>query len=158
IPLGSLPSELRKSVGMIAIEYGVKLKTRGSGKIKISNLIRTSRSRIPENWNSIVETVFSKTEAQRHSIMDVRKRNLDITRRRGRYHAINNNKGKSSVNKPQLGSKVGENANPISDNNKGFKLLQSMGWNPGESLGTDNTSGIINPIEVVVRDQSGLGA
>eukprot|EP00833_Pecoramyces_ruminatium_P005529 jgi/Orpsp1_1/1179561/evm.model.c7180000069866.1 len=157
IPLGNLPSELRKSVGMIAIEYGVKIKTRGSGKRKITNLIRTSRSKIPDNWNTIVETVFSKTEAQRHSNMDVRKRNLDMAKRRGKYHN-NNNKGKSSVNKPELGSKVGENANPISDSNIGFKLLQSMGWNPGESLGNNNSNGLINPIEVVVRDQSGLGA
>jgi len=156
IPLGNLPSELRKSVGMIAMEYNVKIKTRGSGKRKITNLIRTSRSRIPDNWNSIVETVFSKTESQRHSNMDVRKRNLDMAKRRGKYH--NNNRGKSSVNKPELGSKVGENANPISNSNKGFKLLQSMGWTPGESLGSNNSSGIINPIEVVVRDQSGLGA
>jgi hypothetical protein len=158
IPLGNLPSELRKSVGMIAIEYNVKLKTRGSGKRKITNLIRTSRSKIPDNWNSIVETVFSKTEAQRHSNMDVRKRNLDMAKRRGKYHNNNKSKGKSSINKPQLGSKVGENANPISDSNKGFKLLQSMGWTPGESLGTNNTNGIVNPIEVIVRDQSGLGA
>jgi len=157
IPLGTLPSELRKSVGMIAIEYGVKIKTRGSGKRRITNLIRTSRSRIPDNWNTIVETVFSKTEAQRHSNMDVRKRNLDMAKRRGKYHNTGN-KGKSSVNKPELGSKVGENANPISNENKGFKLLQSMGWTPGESLGTNNNQGIVNPIEVVVRDQSGLGA
>ncbi|OUM60284.1 hypothetical protein PIROE2DRAFT_33170, partial [Piromyces sp. E2] len=152
-----LPSELRKSVGMIAMEYGVKIKTRGSGKRKITNLIRTSRSRIPDNWNTIVETVFSKTEAQRHSNMDVRKRNLDMAKRRGKYHNTNN-RGKTSVNKPQLGSKVGENANPISNENKGFKLLQSMGWKPGESLGTNNSQNIVNPIEVVVRDQSGLGA
>jgi hypothetical protein len=47
---------------------------------------------------------------------------------------------------------------PISDNNKGAKMLQQMGWKKGEGLGKDG-SGILNPIRAESYAQSaGIGA
>lgn len=49
---------------------------------------------------------------------------------------------------------------PINHNNKGFQLLQKMGWNSGESLGKAASNGILAPIDVDVdlQDQRhGLG-
>ncbi|PIO68838.1 g-patch domain protein [Teladorsagia circumcincta] len=47
---------------------------------------------------------------------------------------------------------------PLNEANKGFRLLQSMGWKEGEGLGKDG-SGRQQPIESTVRNErSGLGA
>lgn len=47
---------------------------------------------------------------------------------------------------------------PINQNNKGFQLLQKMGWNSGESLGKTINDGILVPIDVDNQDQRyGLG-
>ncbi|XP_050538175.1 angiogenic factor with G patch and FHA domains 1 isoform X2 [Daktulosphaira vitifoliae] len=46
---------------------------------------------------------------------------------------------------------------PIPTKNKGFKLLENMGWTPGKSLGANN-SGIKEPIGLDIRDEKmGLG-
>ncbi|XP_025203238.1 angiogenic factor with G patch and FHA domains 1-like, partial [Melanaphis sacchari] len=46
---------------------------------------------------------------------------------------------------------------PIPTKNKGFKLLENMGWTPGKSLGSSN-SGIKEPISMDIRDEKmGLG-
>ncbi|XP_017770606.1 PREDICTED: G patch domain-containing protein 11-like [Nicrophorus vespilloides] len=48
--------------------------------------------------------------------------------------------------------------NAISEDNKGFKMLQKMGYKPGSGLGIRNT-GIIEPINVIVKtNNSGVGA
>lgn len=47
---------------------------------------------------------------------------------------------------------------PISDDNKGAKMLQQMGWKKGEGLGKDG-SGILDPIRAESYAQSaGIGA
>ncbi|KAJ2522139.1 hypothetical protein H4217_000963 [Coemansia sp. RSA 1939] len=47
---------------------------------------------------------------------------------------------------------------PIEQSNKGFSLLQKIGWTPGSGLGA-NESGIVNPVEVAGNDsRAGLGA
>lgn len=50
---------------------------------------------------------------------------------------------------------VGENAQPILENNIGNRMLQSMGWSPGSGLGRDG-KGIAEPIQAVQRPK-GLG-
>ncbi|KAJ1890160.1 hypothetical protein LPJ81_005992 [Coemansia sp. IMI 209127] len=46
----------------------------------------------------------------------------------------------------------------IEQSNKGFSLLQKIGWVPGSGLGADE-SGIVNPIEVTGNEsRAGLGA
>jgi len=37
---------------------------------------------------------------------------------------------------------------PIPTKNKGFKLLENMGWTPGKSLGSSN-SGIKEPVSIL---------
>ena len=50
---------------------------------------------------------------------------------------------------------VGENAQPILDNNIGNRMLQNMGWTPGSGLGRDG-KGIAEPIQAMQRPK-GLG-
>nr|CAH7720951.1 unnamed protein product [Callosobruchus chinensis] len=46
----------------------------------------------------------------------------------------------------------------ISKENKGFKMLQKMGWKEGESLGKEN-EGIVEPIKVIANQgKTGIGA
>ncbi|XP_058880290.1 G patch domain-containing protein 2 isoform X3 [Acipenser ruthenus] len=52
---------------------------------------------------------------------------------------------------------VGENVQPIPENNIGNRMLQSMGWSPGMGLGPDGT-GISEPIRALQRPKgAGLG-
>lgn len=47
---------------------------------------------------------------------------------------------------------------PIEAENKGFKLLAKMGYKSGDSLGKSTSSGIKEPIDIIVKaDRSGLG-
>ncbi|RMC12388.1 hypothetical protein DUI87_09903 [Hirundo rustica rustica] len=50
---------------------------------------------------------------------------------------------------------VGENTQPIPENNIGNRMLQSMGWTPGTGLGPDG-KGIAEPIRAIQRPK-GLG-
>lgn len=50
---------------------------------------------------------------------------------------------------------VGENAQPIVENNIGNRMLQNMGWTPGSGLGRDG-KGIPEPIQALQRPK-GLG-
>lgn len=58
---------------------------------------------------------------------------------------------------PMVGDTVGSNAKPLDDENKGHKLLRSLGWTPGESLGSKG-KGIDTPIDAIIRSKrAGLG-
>ncbi|XP_005374768.1 PREDICTED: G patch domain-containing protein 2 isoform X2 [Chinchilla lanigera] len=56
---------------------------------------------------------------------------------------------------PTAAGWVGENAQPILENNIGNRMLQNMGWSPGSGLGRDG-KGIAEPIRAVQRPK-GLG-
>merc|ERR1719273_2638853 len=48
---------------------------------------------------------------------------------------------------------------PITSQNKGFKLLSSMGWKEGDGIGKDNNKGRLEPINAIQRaERSGLGS
>ncbi|KAK6488913.1 G patch domain-containing protein 2-like isoform X1 [Huso huso] len=58
---------------------------------------------------------------------------------------------------PMTTGYVGENAQPIPENNIGNRMLQCMGWSPGMGLGPDGT-GISEPIRALQRPKgAGLG-
>uniref|UniRef100_A0A5F9CHB2 G-patch domain containing 2 n=1 Tax=Oryctolagus cuniculus TaxID=9986 RepID=A0A5F9CHB2_RABIT len=56
---------------------------------------------------------------------------------------------------PTAAGLVGENAQPILENNIGNRMLQNMGWMPGSGLGRDG-KGISEPIQAMQRPK-GLG-
>ncbi|XP_040841614.1 G patch domain-containing protein 2 isoform X2 [Ochotona curzoniae] len=56
---------------------------------------------------------------------------------------------------PTTAGIVGENAQPILENNIGNRMLQNMGWTPGSGLGRDG-KGISEPIQAMQRPK-GLG-
>lgn len=56
---------------------------------------------------------------------------------------------------PTTAGFVGENAQPILENNIGNRMLQNMGWTPGTGLGRDG-KGMAEPIPALQRPK-GLG-
>jgi hypothetical protein len=62
---------------------------------------------------------------------------------------------KSTKNDLMHGKVVASDAQPISSNNIGHRMLSAMGWKEGDSIG----GGIKEPIRAVVRaKRRGLGA
>lgn len=56
------------------------------------------------------------------------------------------------------GNIVGKSADPIGEENKGHKMLLKMGWGKGTALGRDGNTGIIDPVQVQIRQKrAGLG-
>ena len=65
-------------------------------------------------------------------------------------------KAKTPDSKLQTGDIIGQNAKAISQTNLGHKMLLSMGWNPGQGLGTGE--GQVEPVKVVFKaERRGLG-
>lgn len=70
------------------------------------------------------------------------------------------NKTKAEREKARLKSVEESMKIPISEDNKGFQMLQKMGYKPGNSIGKTDSArkGITTPIEIELRQgRKGLG-
>ncbi|KAK2544638.1 G patch domain-containing protein 2 isoform X1 [Columba livia] len=101
-------------------------------------LLRDNRSERGHKKNSSVKTASRQTSVHLGSLCMG-----DIKRRR------------KAAPLPGPTGFVGENTQPIPENNIGNRMLQSMGWTPGTGLGPDS-KGIAEPIRAVQRPK-GLG-
>ncbi|KAJ2565518.1 squalene synthetase-like protein, partial [Coemansia sp. RSA 1836] len=74
-----------------------------------------------------------------------------------------NNKGRGGGGgfglQPRMdGKMVAENAPEVGSSNIGHKMLQQMGWQPGQGLGVKE-EGRATPVDVMIRtERRGLGA
>ncbi|XP_015712743.1 G patch domain-containing protein 2 isoform X3 [Coturnix japonica] len=103
-----------------------------------SQLLRDNRSDRGHKKNSSVKTASRQTSVHLGSLCMG-----DIKRRR------------KAAPLPGPTGFVGENTQPIPENNIGNRMLQSMGWTPGTGLGPDG-KGIAEPIRAIQRPK-GLG-
>ncbi|NXJ18756.1 GPTC2 protein, partial [Dicrurus megarhynchus] len=103
-----------------------------------SQLLRDNRSERGHKKNSSVKTASRQTSVHLGSLCMG-----DIKRRR------------KAAPLPGPTGFVGENTQPIPENNIGNRMLQSMGWTPGTGLGPDG-KGIAEPIRAIQRPK-GLG-
>ncbi|KAM6366542.1 G patch domain-containing protein 2 isoform 2-T2 [Alca torda] len=101
-------------------------------------LLRDNRSERGHKKNSSVKTASRQTSVHLGSLCMG-----DIKRRR------------KAAPLPGPTGFVGENAQPIPENNIGNRMLQSMGWTPGTGLGPDG-KGMAEPIRAIQRPK-GLG-
>ncbi|XP_032910913.1 G patch domain-containing protein 2 [Catharus ustulatus] len=101
-------------------------------------LLRDNRSDRGHKKNSSVKTASRQTSVHLGSLCMG-----DIKRRR------------KAAPLPGPTGFVGENTQPIPENNIGNRMLQSMGWTPGTGLGPDG-KGIAEPIRAIQRPK-GLG-
>lgn len=71
--------------------------------------------------------------------------------------ASSSSKGANRSAHLKVGQVVGEHAPSLDESNRGHKMLQIMGWKPGDSIGKDASGG--TRVEVVVRRKNaGLGS
>ncbi|XP_065344363.1 G patch domain-containing protein 11 [Cloeon dipterum] len=98
--------------------------------------------------NDVRPGLTFKHSAQRNQELEKRKSEKDFENRlrnpkRGRLEAERREEGLEK---------------PIGEENKGFALLQKMGYKPGTSIGKSSSSGRTEPVPVVLKtDRQGLG-
>ena len=118
----------REVVHRLAACYNLKTKSHGK-RIRSVMLIKTKNSRMPTNF-SLVDSIIRRTIPE----------------------SLNSSaKPQTPQPKPyKEASIVGENADPVSNDNIGNLMLRKLGWSPGSGLGKEK-KGIQNPIEAVYK-------
>ncbi|KAJ3333036.1 hypothetical protein HDU76_011989 [Blyttiomyces sp. JEL0837] len=161
--LPPMPSAFRRLIKVISQQYNLTTKTRGSGISKCLILSRTRQTRVPENWRKLVDTVLQQGS---NGLV------FGNTRLGGRGKKKRKPPGNPDLRgMPKPGELVGENAAPLSEENKGHRMMLAMGWSPGQGLGSASASGsgsgsvteeggpLIDPIAVMIRPRRlGLGS
>uniref|UniRef100_A0A8C0H3S4 G-patch domain containing 2 n=1 Tax=Chelonoidis abingdonii TaxID=106734 RepID=A0A8C0H3S4_CHEAB len=128
---------IKKVSGNPAALVGLHWFSPGARK-EHSQLLRDNRSERGHKKNISVKTASRQTSVHLGSLCMG-----DIKRRR------------KAAPLPGPTGFVGENAQPIPENNIGNRMLQNMGWTPGTGLGPDG-KGISEPVRAIQRPK-GLG-
>ncbi|WVF70475.1 hypothetical protein IAT40_005265 [Kwoniella sp. CBS 6097] len=152
LALPPMDKEGRKKVHMLAEAYGLKSKSRGSGKTRFPVLIKTKRSGRLIDERKIERLLSASSQSGG-----------------GFYKALYSKgaggggkgvKGRPSAGpsiRHKEGDMVGHGAERIGMDNIGHKLLSKMGWAEGDKIGLG--SGLEAPIVAIVKNtKSGLGA
>ncbi|KAJ3168716.1 hypothetical protein HDU87_000961 [Geranomyces variabilis] len=157
ITLVAMPSGVRKLVKAMAVRYHLLLRTNGKGRHKVTVLIRTQRSEVPQNWNKIVEAVVADNGGKVSGNMRSAA-SFDLGPG-GRKTPRKKPGAPDQAAKPALGSIVGHGSAPVGQGNVGFSMLKKMGWTEGQSLGAAGSGAGVLPVEVLIRGKrTGLGA
>lgn len=143
---------VRKYIHDLAHLYNLESKSKGKGDERHCVLEKTSNTiRTPKNFSSLDKFI--------------EKANKCVRWERGEYNSgkseasSSEKKGSKKPNTKAIpGTIIGDNAKKIDDDNIGNKMLQKMGWTPGQGLGNSGL-GITDPIEAMVRGKRvGLGS
>lgn len=142
---------VRKYIHDLAHLYILESKSQGKGDERHCVMNKTSKTiRTPRNISSLDKFI--------------EKANKCVRWERGEYSNKNeaSKVEKKDSKKPNTkaipGTIIGDNAKKIDDDNIGNKMLQKMGWIPGEGLGNSGL-GITDPIAAMVRGKRvGLGS
>ncbi|TPX64897.1 hypothetical protein SpCBS45565_g05565 [Spizellomyces sp. 'palustris'] len=150
VTLPPMPGAVRRLVYSMAKEYHLLPKTRGKGKSKVSVLVRTQRSHVPQHWKLVVKQVV---EAEGGRLKGNTRSPGGGTNKKKKPPGAPDQKAR-----PKSGSVVGEGSKPIGEGNIGHRMLKAMGWTEGQALGSEGSQGLVQPVEVLVRSKrSGLG-
>jgi hypothetical protein len=164
-PMPPLP---RKFLHELAHLYGLKSKSSGQGRDRHCVLYKTERSSIPRNVKHVSDLIQradkavlwmdkTVTKGQKFTAASVPGKVKEA--RKGKKGASNKGSPGGMSAKPQVGTVVGQDAAPLDESNLGNKMLQKLGWKPGQSLGAAGSEGIVDPLTAVVRGRrTGLGA
>ncbi|KAJ3150923.1 hypothetical protein HDU89_002920 [Geranomyces variabilis] len=156
ITLVAMPSGVRKLVKAMAVRYHLLLRANGKGRHKVTVLIRTQRSEVPQNWNKVVEAVVADSGGKVSGNMRSAA-SFDLGPG-GRKTPRKKPGAPDQAARPALGSIVGHGSAPVGQGNVGFSMLQKMGWTEGQALGVEGSGASVLPVEVLIRGKrSGLG-
>ncbi|KAJ2356948.1 squalene synthetase-like protein [Coemansia erecta] len=151
----------RQIVHIFAREYKVKSKSQGSGVQRMPILTPTSSSCRPKNRRRINRLLMLFDEGGLVPEQWTGEQQTGTSAQKGRGR----NKGKNKNGKEKAahdtgasdGKMVAENAPEVGASNIGHKMLQQMGWTPGQGLGGDE-KGRAQPVDVMIRTgRRGLG-
>ncbi|KAJ3890186.1 hypothetical protein GG344DRAFT_50130, partial [Lentinula edodes] len=148
----SLPpanKQTRKDIHELAAAFNLKSLSKGDGDARYTTLTKTTMSGIRVN-----QKVVAKIVRRRGGLADNAEfvGGADISKK----HAERGKAGKS-MPKHREGDEVGKAAPKINETNIGFKMLASMGWAEGDSIG--RSGGLQNPLTAVIKNTKlGLGA
>ncbi|KAJ3084170.1 hypothetical protein HDU99_002884 [Rhizoclosmatium hyalinum] len=154
LTLPAMPGAIRRLVKDMAPMYGLTVTLKGTHGDKQLVLHRNKNSRMPNDWQMVVEKVLSKKGNK------VLKGNTWSGKKSGKKQRRGPPGAPDDRTAPRPGDVVGEGAAPISEDNVGLKMMLMMGWTPGKALGASSsaaTSSAINRDEDDNEDVRGFG-
>ncbi|KDN52404.1 hypothetical protein K437DRAFT_232250 [Tilletiaria anomala UBC 951] len=140
----------RAQVHMLAAAYGLKSKSRGTGKARFPVLIKLARSGIEVDHRKVLRILSGKATmwgiGTKAAARGKGKAPKTVGQTGGGAHAPRNREG----------AEVGLGADKIGADNIGHKLLSMMGWKEGAGIG--QVGGIAEPVGATVKiTRGGLG-
>ncbi|CAO3586998.1 unnamed protein product [Absidia cylindrospora] len=156
----------RRQVQGLATLYKLKMSHEDMGNNKTGPLLKKGprtqlpydRRAIEKHINKIRTAEKAKKQMERKpggAASELIKRTRKEERRRLKGLPAMDVKSTKKSTSPRT---VGSEAAPLASNNIGHRMMASMGWKEGESLGM-NKEGIANPIQPIIRtNRRGLGA
>ncbi|KAJ4480878.1 hypothetical protein J3R30DRAFT_3287258 [Lentinula aciculospora] len=148
----SLPpanKQTRKDIHELAAAFNLKSLSKGKGEARYTTLTKSTMSGIRVNQKKVAKIVRrSGGLADDAEFVG----GLDLWKKYAERSRVN-----KSTPKHSEGDEVGKAAPKINDTNIGFKMLASMGWTVGDSIGL--SGGLQNPLTAVIKHTKlGLGA
>lgn len=142
----------RKLIHEIALAFGLKSFSKGSGRTRFTTLQKTSKT--IQFDDEVFDRVRGKLIRRFYPRMD-RKSRSGGTNTLGRSEGSGMSRADFSY---RDGEVVGGAAPEIGSDNRGRAMLERMGWSTGNALGALDNKGILQPIVHVVRSsRAGLG-
>ncbi|KAJ2159379.1 squalene synthetase-like protein [Coemansia sp. RSA 552] len=150
----------RQIVHVLAREYKIKSKSHGSGVRRTPVLTTTPDSFRPTNRRRIEKILLLHEEGGLlpEEWLGGPSDRFSQGNKKGKGRNKNKGGGSAAAAAAASGKLVGENAPEVGASNIGHKMLQQMGWTPGQGLGT-NEKGRATPVDVMIRNgRQGLGS
>ncbi|KIK63089.1 hypothetical protein GYMLUDRAFT_479602 [Collybiopsis luxurians FD-317 M1] len=136
----------RKDIHELANAFGLKSQSKGGGKARYTTLIKTTMTGVKVNKKKVAKIV--------------RQAGLgggDFGGSDNWKKFAEQSKARKGMPRHKEGEEVGKTAPKISEANIGFRMLASMGWSEGDSVGL--SGGLQNPLTAVIKNTKlGLGA
>lgn len=152
-----MDKEDRKALHEIANALNLKSKSVGTGKNRSPVLFKTSRT--PSYSDATFRRVTSAANRGflKNSAFKGKKPKGGAVPRGGQKGGKGRGADTSSTGL-RHGDVVGGGAKEIGRENFGHRLMEKMGWQKGTALGKEGSSGLLTPVEQVMRTgRSGLG-
>lgn len=153
LSLPPMDKHLRKGIHEIAMEFGLKSKSIGSGKSRYPKLLKT-RNTIAFNDEMWIDI---QANVNRGFFARLDRRGKGVSGGVSKKMTRGGGAAMAGV-RYRDGEVVGAAAPEIGAENRGRAMLEKMGWSSGMALGTATNQGILQPITHTVKtSKAGLG-